>query len=118
MGKLITISEDSPTDRSIVPENKRTISYIKYDLLISNPYTYSEREFFQEVHFVIRGKKHLRIENYNLKRMTLAKKYGWGVHVDLNEKIAIIPSESPLYNQLLNDISVIKLRAYRNNRIV
>ena len=115
MEKLITISEDSPTDRSIAPENKRTISYIKYDLLISNPYTYSEREFFQEVHFVRRGKTHLKIENYNLKRMALVKKYGWGVHVDLNEKIAIIPCESPRYNQLLNDKSVMKMRAYRNN---
>jgi hypothetical protein len=118
MEELITISEDSPTDRSIVPENNGTIPYIKYDVLISNPYKYSEREFFQEVHFVRRRKKHLQIENYNLKRMHLLKKYGWGVHIDLNKKIAIIPCESQRYKELLNDKSVRKSRAYRNNRIV
>lgn len=118
MEKLITISEDSPTDRSIVPENNGTIPHIEYDVLNSNPYKYSEREFFQEVHFVRRRNIHLRIENYNLKRMDLLKKYGWGVHIDLNMKIAIIPCESQRYNELLNDISVRKSRAYRNNRII
>lgn len=116
MEELITISEDSPTDRSIIPENNGTISYIKYDVLISNPYEYNEREFFQEVHFVRRRKKYLKIEQYNLKRMDLLKKYGWGVHIDLNKKIAIIPCESQCYNELLNDNSVKKSKAYRNKK--
>jgi len=116
MEELITISEDSPTNTSIVPENNGTISYIKYDVLISNPYEYTAKEFFKEVHFVRRNMRHLNIASYSLKRMQLLKKYGWGVHINDTQKIALIPCESSEYAKLLADPSVEKSKAYRNNR--
>ncbi len=118
MEELITISEDSPTNKSIVPINDGTIPYIKYDVLVSNPYRYTEIEFFKEVHFVRRKKKYLKIESYSIKRMHLLKKYGWGVHINYEKKIAIIPCESERYRALADNPAVKKSKAYRNNKKV
>lgn len=116
MEELITISDDSPANKSIIPENNGTVPYIKYDVLVSSPYKYTAREFFEEVHFVRRNRRHLKIERYSLKRIHLLKKYGWGLHINENKKIALIPCESEKYRQLLEDPSVKKTKAYRNNR--
>ncbi|SDP61289.1 DUF6157 family protein [Desulforhopalus singaporensis] len=116
MEQLITISEDSPTTTSIIPENDGTLPYLKYEILISNPYCYTELEFFKEVHHVKRNKPHLKIDSYRLRRMHLPKRFGWGVHINEQKKIAIIPCESAQYQKLLEDESVKKLGAYRNQK--
>lgn len=120
MEELIKISEDSPTDKCLRPENEGTVEYIKFQVLIDSPYKYNEKEFFEEVHFNQRGKKHLRIETYSLKRVGLAKRYGWGIHINENKKIALVPCDSKKYTDLLNDPKVKKSKAYRNknNRII
>ena len=118
MEKLITISEDSPTKISIIPDNDGTIPYIKYIVLKENPYKFTEFEFFKEVHHNIRKKSHLKIEQYSLKRMHLIKRFGWGLHINNQNKISIIPCESEQYNDLLANSSVKKLKAYRNNKVV
>lgn len=116
MEELIKISDDSPTEKSLKPENENTVEYIKFEVLIDNPYKYTEKEFFKEVQFNRRGKKHLKIETYSLKRLGLAKRFGWGVDINKAKKIAIIPCESKEYTALLNDPKVKKSNAYRNNR--
>jgi hypothetical protein len=116
MEELIKISEDSPTKKSLKPENENSVEAIKFDVLINHPYEYTEMEFFKEVHFNRRGKKHLKIETYSLKRLGLAKKYGWGVHINAEEKIAIVPCESEKYKILLNDHKVKISNAYRNKK--
>ncbi len=115
MEKLITLSEDSPTKHSIIPENDGTIPFITYEVLITNPYRYTEKDFFKEVHHVRRNKKHLKIDSYSLKRRLLLKKYGWGAHINENLKIAI-PCESIRYKELLDSKIVKKSKAYRNNQ--
>ena len=114
--ELIQISEDSPTTFSLKPEREGTVEYIKYEVLIDNPYKYTAKEFFEEVHFNRRGKKHLKIETYSLKRLGLAKRYGWGIHINKEQKIAMIPCESEKYRSLLNDPNVKKSNAYRTKR--
>ena len=116
MEELIRISEDSPTDKSLIPENEGTVEHIKFHVLIDNPYKYTEREFFEEVHFNRRGKKHLKIETYSLKRVGLAKRYGWGIHINKDKKIALVPCDSEKYAALLNDPKVKKSKAYRNSK--
>ena len=116
MEELIQISEDSPTNKSLKPEKEGTVEFIKFEVLYKNPYKYTKDEFFEEVHFNRRGKKHLKIGAYSLKRMGLAKRYGWGVHINEDKKIAIIPCESERYKALLNDPKVKKTNACRNKR--
>ena len=116
MEELIKISDDSPTEKSLKPENENSVEGIKFDVLINHPYKYTEIEFFKEVHFNRRGKKHLKLETYSLKRLGLAKRYGWGVHIDADKKIAIVPCESEKYNNLLTDPKVKKSNAYRNKK--
>ncbi len=116
MEELIKISDDSPTEKSLKPENENSVEGIKFDVLINHPYKYTEMEFFKEVHFNRRGKKHLKIETYSLKRLGLAKRYGWGIHINKDKKIAIVPCESEKYKKLLKDPKVKKIAAYRNKR--
>jgi len=116
MEELIKISEDSPTEKSLKPEKEGTVEYIKFEVLIDNPYKYTAKEFFEEVHFNRRGKKHLKIETYSLKRLGLAKRYGWGIHINSAKKIAIIPCESKRYATLLKDPNVKKSNAYRSKK--
>jgi hypothetical protein len=114
MEQLIIISEDSPTNKSLRPDNENTVEHIKFEVLYNNPYRYTENEFFKEVHYNIRGKRHLKIESYSIKRMGLVKRYGWGIHINEDKKIAIIPCESDRYTSLLNNPNVEKKKAYRN----
>lgn len=116
MEELIKISEDSPTDKSLRPENEGTVEYIKFQVLIDSPYKYTEKEFFEEVHFNRRRKKHLKVETYLLKRAGLAKRYGWGIHINEDKKIALVPCDSAKYIALLNDPTVKKSKAYRNSK--
>ena len=116
MEELIIISEDSPTEKSLAPKKEGTVEYIKYHLLLENPYVFTEKEFFEEVHFNIREKRHLRISSYSLKRVGLAKRYGWGIHIDKKSRIAIVRCESKLYEKLLIDPMVKKSKAYRNKK--
>lgn len=114
MEELIQIAEDSPTNSCTKPEKAGTVEYIKFNLLVENPYKFTEREFFEEVHYKIRGKKHLKIETYSLKRVGLAKRYGWGIHIDACSRIALVPCNSEKYLALLNDPCVKKSKCYRN----
>jgi len=115
MEELIIISEDSPTDKSLRPDNEGTVDYIKFQVLSESPYKYTEKEFFEEVHFKRRKKKHLRVETYSLKRVGLAKRYGWGIHINEDKRIALVPCDSEQYIALLNDPTVKKSKAYRNS---
>ena len=114
--ELIQISEDSPVSKSTRPCKKGTIEYLKYELLTAQPYVYSKREFFEEIHFKIRGKRNLKIETYSLKRIGLAKRFGWGIHINSDVKIGLVACESPKYEELLNDPNVRKSRACRNKK--
>lgn len=116
--ELIQISEDSPVSKSTHPYKKGTIEYLKYEVLTAQPYVYSANEFFEEIHFNIRGRRNLKIETYSLKRIGLAKRYGWGIHINSNGKIGLIACESPKYEELLKDPNVRKSRACRNKKSV
>ena len=115
--ELIVIAQDSPAMRSEEPPDNgatKTISRVQYEVLAENPYKFSEREFYHEVHVVRRGRSDLRIENYNIKRLALVKRYGWGIHRNSDGKLALVVCESNRYRELLADSLVKKTKAYRN----
>ncbi|MGL1933133.1 MAG: DUF6157 family protein [Desulfotalea sp.] len=117
MEKLITISADSPTDKAIIPENDGKLAFLKYSVLIGNPYKYTPLDYFREVHHIKREKPHLKIESYSIKRTELVKKFGWGIHVNDAGQIALVACDSKQYEKIFNDPSVLKQNAYRNKKI-
>jgi hypothetical protein len=115
--ELIEIASDSSAVRGEVPPDsgtRKTIARISYEVLADNPYRFSEREFYHEVHVVRRGRPDLKIENYNIKRLALVKRYGWGIHRNSGGKLALVACESTRYKELQADPRVKRTKAYRN----
>lgn len=98
--ELILISPDSKSDVAVVPKEGNSIARIAYEILIENPYKYTEAEYHHELHVVRRNKPDLKISSYNVKRSPLLKKFGWGVHKNAEGKMALIPANSEEYREL------------------
>jgi hypothetical protein len=115
--ELIEVATDTSAVRGEVPSDSgisKTIARISYEVLADNPYRFDEREFYHEVHVVRRGRTNLKIENYNIKRLALVKKYGWGIHRNAHGKLALVACESSRYKELQADPRVKRTKAYRN----
>jgi hypothetical protein len=114
--ELIEVAEDYQEKYAQEPPNRnpKTISRIEYELLVENPYKYTERELFHEVHVVYRGRPDLKIDSYNIKRSTLVQSFGWGLHRNDQGKLALVAFESDRYKMLQNLIK--RTKSYRKNR--
>ena len=108
---LILISEDAESRVSIIPPEGDTIARIAYEVLISNPYQFTEAEYHHEVHITRRNRPDLNISSYSIKRSPLLQKFGWGVHRDVNGRLALVPAESEEYQNFSNSIAT--SNAYR-----
>jgi len=129
---FITVADDSPTDKSIVPEErsgKKTVALIQYELLAEHPYKYTQEDVLFQTHvrhkeipateLKAQGKK-MREEFFAkeqpcLRASPLARKYGWGFHFDPEGKVALYPVESKEYKQLTKQASKV-LKALRTSR--
>jgi hypothetical protein len=52
-----------------------------------------------------------------MRASLLAKRYGWGIHADAEERVAIYGVESPRYRELASDPKIKQLRAMRSKRV-
>jgi hypothetical protein len=120
--KLIQVAEDCPVSCGTVPTTKReheTIPMIQYNELLTRPYYCSEKEFQEQVHLARRGKNkgEVNLGRYDIRRNALSKKYGWGVHVNEEGKLALVGCETEKYKQLTKDVLVDKVKAYRSKKV-
>jgi hypothetical protein len=126
---LIEVADDCPVQKAEVPHTKsgkKTKPSTEYEMLISNPYVYTEEDLafgvYAALHdipkaiwiqerqkFLSKGHPHLRVS-------ALAKRYGWGIHNNAEGRTALIAVESPLYKKLMDDPHTIKVRAFRSKR--
>lgn len=126
---LIEVADDCPVTEAQVPRprgTKKTKALVEYELLVNRPYTYTEEDIAFETYavlhaipgairsmeremFLSKGHPHLRVS-------ALPKRYGWGIHNDSEGRIALIAIESPLYEQLLKDPRITKIKAFRSSR--
>ncbi|MEZ4951678.1 MAG: DUF6157 family protein [Saprospiraceae bacterium] len=126
---LVEIAEDCPTQEGQEPPlkgDKRSVANHQYEMLIDHPYQFTSDDVFFMV-FATRNE----IDENNLaserekffskgqpcfSASPLTKRYGWGVHSDANGKVAIYGAESPEYQKLLSDQSVMKVKAMKSKR--
>ena len=116
---MITVSVDNKCIKGIIPYAKRkkeTIAKIQYETLINNPFKYTEYEFQKEVHHNKRGKAYLNIDKYDIRRSELCKKYGWGIYINKEGKLALVGCETDKYRELENKPSVMRLSAYKKRK--
>lgn len=131
--QFIEIAPDSPTQKSIVPQQKNgksTIATIEYELLSSKPYAYTLAELKFATHVqhkqiapaeVKAHRQQLReaffAKPYACMRASpLTKQYGWGAHYDEKGGIAIYPVEGKEYQRFVADKSVKKFTAMRSKK--
>jgi hypothetical protein len=126
---LITISEDSKATSAIVPvsrNGKPTIASIEYDLIKNNPYKFTQEDV-QFKTYLIKNQieeeytDELRKQFFSksmacFRTSPLVKNYGWGIHYNDQGKIAIYDVKSEIYNQLLNQDKITKLKGMRSKR--
>lgn len=115
--EIIEVAEDYKGQFAQEPPDctPKTISRIEYELLIANPYKFTERELFHEVHVVQRNKPHLKINSYNIKRCLLVQSLGWGIHRNRDGKLALVVPESEQYKELQG--SVKRSKSYRKSKL-
>ncbi|WP_260288549.1 DUF6157 family protein [Peribacillus aracenensis] len=126
---LITISEDSKVTSAKVPvikNEKPTIAYIEHELINNNPYKFTQEDV-QFKSYLIKNQieeenaAELREQFFSkskacFRASPLVKNYGWGIHYNNQGKIAIYDAKSEMYNQLLNQVDITKLKGMRSKR--
>ncbi|MEK4013737.1 DUF6157 family protein [Peribacillus sp. FSL M8-0224] len=126
---LITISEDSKVSSAKVPvikNGKLTIAYIEHDLINNNPYKFTQEDVQFKTYLI---KNQLEAENAAelreqffskskacFRASPLVKNYGWGIHYNNQGKVAIYDVNSEMYNQLLKQDDITKLKGMRSKR--
>jgi hypothetical protein len=126
---FIEVAEDCPAVKSEIPpqnDNVKTIARLHYEMLIDAPYKYTSDDILFKV-YAVRNKipvcKYIKEREVFfskgqacMRSSPLTKRYGWGIHADQNQKIAIFPIESEEYKKLASDLTIEHKKAMRNKR--
>lgn len=120
---LITISEDSKVSSAKVPvikNEKPTIAYIEHDVINNNPYKFTQEDvqfktYLTKNQMEAENSAELREQFFSkskacFRASPLVKNYGWGIHYNNQGKIAIFDVNSEMYNQLLKQDDITKLK--------
>ena len=117
---LITVSPDSPVDRSMVPPRPGSVAAVQHALLAGQPYAMTSDDLLHAAHLA-RGGERDRAEFFArpqacLRASPLVKQHGWGIHHDGAGRIALIAMESADYTRLIADPAVTKRPGMRRAR--
>ena len=125
---FIEVAEDTKTDCGIKPptKDKKTVAEMQFDLVTKNPYKYTSDDIFFQV-FADRNDlteaeyKNVREQFFSkgqpcFRASPLTKTYGFGVHNDNNGKVAIYGMETDVYQKILSDNKIKKVKAMKSNK--
>lgn len=126
---FIEIADDCPVSEAEIPPVKgeaKTIANLQFDLVIKHPYKYTSDDVLFQV-YAERNNipksawKTAREEFFSkgqpcFRASPLTKRYGWGLHNDANEKIALYAAGSPEYKKFLKDKTLQRVKAMKSKR--
>ena len=126
---FIEVSEDTGAISGVKPMprgDKKTVAEMQYDLIQRNPYAYTSDDVvfqvFAERNDLTAGTLPQARRQFFSKGQAcfrtspLAKTYGFGIHCDNNEKVALYGMETPEYDKFVNDDNVKKVKAMRSKK--
>jgi hypothetical protein len=126
---FIEIAEDCPTSQGEMPPikgEKRTVANLQFDMLYDKPYQYTSDEVLFSVYATRKDiakrdweeEKEIYFSKGQpcFRASPLTKRYGWGIHSNEEGKIAMYGAETKMYQQLLGDTSIKKVKAMRSKR--
>jgi len=126
---FIEVAEDCPADHAEVPparDGRPTKAAIEYELITGEPYGLTEDDIafrtravmrdIPEVDWPAERERFLSQKKPRLRVSALAKRYGWGIHIDSHGRVALVPFESAEYERLAADPALTHVRAFRSSR--
>lgn len=110
---LILVAPDCPVVIGTVPESKRSpvpFHVCLFEVITEQPYRFTFRELLRQAHARQNGLRPSDVSQADLDALAkkhpcprtsaLPKRFGWGVHVDENGRLALWGRESAEYEQL------------------
>ena len=126
---FIEIADDCPTTAGEIPPTKgdtKTVANIQFEIVKENPYKFTSDDILFQVYA---DRNNLAKNKYTEEReeffskgqpcfraSPLTKRYGWGVHYDLDGKMAIFGAESAEYKKLSKDQSLQVIKAMKSKK--
>jgi Family of unknown function (DUF6157) len=103
-----------------------TKAAIECELIAGEPYALTEEDVAFRTRVAMRDipeadwpaerERFLSQEKPRLRVSALAKRYGWGFHIDSHGRVALVPVESAEYQRLAADPALRHVRAFRSKR--
>jgi len=126
---FIEVAPDYTKSESLVPPikgDKQTVANIHYDMIRSQPYTFTSDDVIFNTHavkndianseLVSEREKFFSKGQPCMRASPLTKSYGWGVHCNIDGKLALIGMETDAYEQFVNDDTLGHVKAMRSKR--
>lgn len=130
---FIAVAADSKAQAGTVPpvrEGKKTIAQLEYELIAAQPYQLTQEEVQFSVHVQrvglsareVKAKRSALWREFFSKPMAcmrtspLSKSYGWGLHFNVEGKVALVGVETQEYKRLVKDSTLKHTAAMRSKR--
>lgn len=124
---FIEIAEDCPLSAAEIPPQKgeaQSIANLQFDMLMANPYKYTSDEVIFGIYALRNGLSNNEEERTTffskgqacLRASPLGKRYGWGIHHNVEGKVALYPAESDEYQQFLTAKNLKHTKAMRSKK--
>ena len=126
---FIEVAEDFYAHTAEIPQpknGKETVASLQFRLIRDNPYKLTSDDVLFQVYAIRNGltaeempeerKQFFSKGQACLRASPLTKRYGWGIHHDSSEKIALVARESQDYERLVQDEKIRKFKAMRSSR--
>lgn len=126
---FIEVAEDSPAFAGEVPPVKKetpSVANIQFDMISRNPYKYTSDEVLFQVYAQRNNIEKAALAEVReaffskgqpcLRASPLTKRYGWGVHCNEEEKIAVYGCETAAYKAFSKDKKLKVVKAMRSSR--
>lgn len=125
---FIEIADDCPVSAAAAPPPKlpKTAAQLQFELITQNPYVFTSDDVLFEI-FALKNnlseseKPEARKRFFSkgqacMRSSPLSKRYGFGIHSNMEGKIALFPVESEQYKEFLKNANVKKVKAMRSKR--
>lgn len=126
---FIEIADDCPIKHGEIPPlkgDKLSVANMQFDIVSRNPYKYTSDDLLFQVYADRNNipnshRAKAREEFFSkgqpcFRTSPLTKRYGWGVHSNEEEKIAIYGCETPEYKKFSKDKQLTVVKAMKNSR--
>jgi hypothetical protein len=126
---FLEVADDCPVKKAEIPPekiDKKTIARLQYEMIHDNPYAYTSDDVVFTVFAVknnipLKRREQIREKVFSagqacLRTSPLTKRYGWGIHYNNDEKIALYAVESKDYSAFVKDKSIEHKKAMRSKK--